>query len=137
MKAILLTLMIALFTCQAESQTAPSTSDVIEGGKVIVELIKAISQPKQDKLKDNDCRDQHANLCIINKSQQPVSVTLYHRERNESRELFIQASQKECSLHAPIGVWTYDLRIAGSATPIRKGDILLESCQDLAMHIHF
>jgi hypothetical protein len=135
MKTIITSLCLIFLSGHLVSQS-PTTSNVIEGGKVVVELIKVFGSRK-DQEKEKDCKGHHANLCVLNEGQQAITVSLHHRLSDETRELFIQPALKECSLQIPLGVWTYDLRVSGNFSPIRKGDILLESCQDLSMHIRF
>ena len=127
-----------LFFCLASSagQANKAADHFIEGGKVVVELIKAIGG-KRISERDPGCKGSYADLCVINESNVSVSVALYHRGSNDKRELVIQPELRECCLRITVGVWTYDLYVSGTSTSIRKGDILIEGCQNLIMNIKY
>jgi len=115
-------------------QTLTKADPVIEGGKLIVELVKVLSN-KKDQMKDSGCKGNYADLCIENETNRSLTVFLEHRPSAEKREVVILPGGKECSLQAKVGVWNYDLRITGSTQPTRKGDILIEGCNNMVMNI--
>jgi hypothetical protein len=119
---------------RAYSQTPDKTEQVIEGGKIIVELVKAIGG-KKDLGRDPGCKGNYADLCIQNQSSNSLTALLEHRVSGEKREVVVLPEGKECSLRARVGVWTYDLRVTGSVTSIRKGDLLIEGCNNMVMNI--
>lgn len=129
---------IVLITCgfmaQAQTKTAADqvVNQVVEGGKVLVELIKVFSN---DKSKDevSGCKGRHADLCIVNARDTSLTVVMTHRTSEEQRELVIATEGTECSLQLPIGVWTYDLKVTGSIISVRKGDLLIEGCNNVTM----
>ena len=124
-------LWVCFYTCQLYGQETKTADHLIEGSKVVVELIKALSVKKSS---EKGCRDAYADICIVNETSNALTVTLYHRENAEQRELVIPSALKECCLRVAEGVWTYDLRLP-TAQSIRKGDILIEDCQNLQMNI--
>jgi hypothetical protein len=138
------TLFISLACCVALAQNAwsqaqtPSTNStnntVIEGGKLVVELIKAIGV-KKDQDNAGGCKDAYADLCIENQSSGTITVSLLHRDSKEVREVVVMMAGKECCLQAKTGVWTYDLKILGSPLSLRKGDLKLEGCNNMVMSI--
>jgi hypothetical protein len=107
---------------------------VIEGGKLIVELVKVLSS-KKDFTKDSGCKNNYANICVENETRNSLTVVLEYRATAEKREVVILPKGKECCLQAMVGVWTYDLRITGSPHSVRKGDILIEGCNNMVMNI--
>ena len=115
-------------------QVTTKADPVIEGGKLIVELIKVLST-KKDQMKDSGCKGNYADLCIENESSRSLTVFLEHRASAERREVVILPGGKECSLQAKVSVWSYDLRITGATQPTRKGDILMEGCNNVVMNI--
>lgn len=115
-------------------QTADKTSDVIEGGKLIVELVKVLGT-KKETIRDDGCKGQHADLCVVNETPSSITVSLEQHTSHEKREVVILPAGKECFLRAGIGVWTYDLKYSGQLTSIRKGDVLIEGCNNLTMTI--
>jgi hypothetical protein len=116
------------------AQTPNTTDPIVEGGKVIVELFKVLGGKKETE-KDPGCKGNYANLCIENRSTQSMTVYLDHRMTDEKREVVVLPEGKECFLQARIGVWTYDLQPTGTTQSIRKGDILIEGCNNILMNI--
>jgi hypothetical protein len=116
------------------AQSSDKTIQVIEGGKLIVELVKAINARK-DQAKTEDCKDRHADLCVINKSTSAIIVRLEQRATNENREIVIPVNGTECFLQVATGVWTYDLKVSGELNSLRKGDVRIVGCSNLDMTI--
>ncbi len=113
----------------------PNTSNqVIEGGKLVVELIKVFTNKKETE-RDPDCKNSHADLCVHNQSNSSLIVSLSFRQTGETREVVVLPGGRECSLQLRLGVWTYELKIPGSPLPMRKGDVLIEACNNIAMTI--
>jgi len=111
-----------------------STQQVLESGKLIVELIQALGR-KDGPPRDPGCKNRYADLCVDNGSAGSLTVYLACRATGEQRDIVILPGGQECSLQVQAGVWTYDLRPTGSAVSMRKGDIRIEGCQDLRMQI--
>jgi hypothetical protein len=128
--------MVMLCFDNTNGQSNNTTEQVIEGGKVVVELIKALSG-KKDPEKNADCKGRYADLCVVNESSSTIRVELNHQLSKEKREIVIQPSSKECCLQISIGVWTYDLHDTERTESIRKGDLLIEGCQNLLMNIKY
>jgi hypothetical protein len=116
------------------AQTTPKTDPVIEGGKIIVELFKALGN-KKEQGKDPGCKGVHADICVENGSSQSMTLYLEHRATAEKREVVVMPGGKEFCLQARVGVWTYDLKASGTLPSIRKGDILIEGCNNMVMQI--
>ena len=134
MKSVVVSLCLVLSFIKTFAQSENAAGKVIEGGKVVVELIKVLKGKSE---KNPGCKDLFADLCVINESAATIHVSLHHRSTNERREMIIQPKMHECCLQARAGVWTYDLRINESTIPMRKGDLLLEGCQNLTMNVKF
>ncbi len=117
-----------------QTSAESTTNTVIEGGKLVVELIKALGT-KKDQERDTNCKDSYADLCVENQTNGTISVSLLHRSSGESREVVVLPGGKECCLQAKAGVWTYDLKIPGSLLSLRKGDLKLEGCNNIIMSI--
>ena len=126
--------MLACGYTTCSGQATSKADPVIEGGKLIVELVKVLSN-KKDPTRDSGCKNSYADLCIENETGGSLTVLLEYRSTAEKREVVVLPQGKECCLQAKAGVWTYDLRITGSAQSIRKGDILIEGCNNMVMNI--
>ncbi len=120
-----------------ETPKQPATIDhVLEGGRLVVEVLKMLGG-RQWKSDDplHDCRLGLADFCVENHSVAAISVMLRMYGTPESRELVVQSEGLECSLRLPVGVWSYEMRQSGTQAILRKGDILIEACNDLKMSV--
>ena len=117
-------------------QSDPSAAHIIEGSKLIIELVKVLAS-KKELARIPGCKNTYADVCIRNEFTLPFIVTMHHRSTSEKRELVIQPMQKECSLHLALGVWTYDVRLCEQDITLRKGDLLVEGCQNIDMNIKY
>lgn len=136
MKTVAVGLCLVFFFNKMNGQSENAAGHMIEGGKVVVELIKAL-KGKKELEKSPGCKSGYADLCSVNESSATILVTLYHRVTNEKREIVIQPFMRECCLHIASGVWTYDLKLSTNAPSIRKGDLLIESCENITMNIKY
>ena len=137
MKAIAIGLCLVVFFHGRGSSQANNTADqVIEGGKVVVELIKVLTG-KKDLEKNPGCKGTYADLCIVNESSGSITAVLQQHTSGEKKEMVILPTMKECCLQISTGIWTYDLRISGTIQSIRKGDLQIEGCQNLIMNIKY
>lgn len=136
MKSVVVGLCLVFSFLNVNAQSEKPASQVIEGGKVVIELIKAL-RTKKDTEKNPGCKGSYADFCILNESSSAITVSLIHRNSGEKREMIIQPRMSECCLQAARGVWTYDLRILTSSQSIRKGDLLIEECENLTMNIKY
>jgi hypothetical protein len=119
---------------QAQASTESAASSVIEGGKLVVELIKVFGS-KKDQEHNGNCKNSFADLCVENQSAGSITVSLLHRSTGETREVVVLPQGRECCLQAKEGIWTYDLKVSGSILSIRKGDLKLEGCNNIVMSI--
>lgn len=127
-------LLVLLSLQYATSQTTKPVEQVLEGGKVLVELIKVLST---DKVKNEatGCKGRHADFCVVNAQDTSLTMVITSRETEEQCELIITKESRECCLQLTVGVWTYDLRASSSKESIRKGDLLIEGCNNVTMTI--
>lgn len=135
MKTLALGLSIVVLCLgNTKGQSNKTADHVIEGGKVVVELIKVLSNKKGLK-ESPGCEGTHADLCVMNESLVSLTMSLHQRSSEEKREIVILPSMKECCFQIAAGVWTYDLHPTTSLQSIRKGDLRIEGCQNLIMNI--
>ncbi len=134
MKRIAAGLLLLVINGVVIAQTRSVVDQAVEGGKLLVELIKVFSSDN-NATADTGCKGRYADLCIANARDSSLTVILTHRASKEIRDLVIAPRDQECSLQLSIGVWTYDLRFRRSDRTIRKGDLLIEGCQNLEMTI--
>src|SRR5687767_10905253 len=101
MKTAALGLCLVLSFINAHGQSAIGTEHVIEGGKLVIELIKVLSS-KKDAEKNRGCKGVHADLCFLNETSAPIAVMLFHRQTNETREIIVQPLIRECGLQMAV-----------------------------------
>lgn len=133
-KRIQVWVVMALLPVLLNGQSKTTVEQAVEGGKVLIELIKVFSNDKE-KNEANGCKGRHADICVVNARDTTLTVILATREANEIRELIITTESRECCLQLPVGVWTYELKLSGMVTPMRKGDLLIEGCNNVTMTI--
>ena len=125
---------VVLCLGNTKGQSNKTADHVIEGGKVVVELIKVFSN-KKSREDSPDCEGAYADLCVMNESLVSLTMSLHQRSSNEKREIVILPSMKECCFQIAAGVWTYDLHQSTLVHSIRKGDLRIEGCENLLMNI--
>ena len=64
-----------------------------------------------------------------------MTIILRQRVAGEKREVVVLPEGKECALQIRRGVWNYDLQITGTQQTIRKGDMMIKGCNNMAMTI--
>jgi hypothetical protein len=131
----------------SQNQDLPgnTTDRIIEGGNLIIEILKVINGSESDKEKTSrsqeaDCATKNfTNVCFVNRSSQIIIVVLRRKDTEQEHELIIANNGKECCYRITPGVYTYSIeqKSAGLVERkiIRKGEILLEVCKDLEIKI--
>ena len=125
-------MLLLIQTTLVQSQSKSPVDQALEGGKVLVELIKVFGNDKH-KEGETGCNGRYANLCIVNARDSSLTILLTHHDREDRCELIITPDGKECCLQLALGVWTYTISAKGNPAAIRKGDLLVEACNDLTM----
>ena len=85
--------MLCLCFENSTAQTNAQADPIIEGGKVVVELIKALTSKKELE-KNQGCKGKYADLCVLNESGGSITVVLNHQITDETRELVIRPGTK-------------------------------------------
>lgn len=145
----ILTGLTSQLSSQNQGQPASTTDRIIDGGNLIIEILKVISSNEGDKLKltdskEADCASKNfTNVCFVNRSSRIIIVRLTKKEsepeHERGHELIIVNSGKECCYRVAPGVYTYGIGEKQDGQPderlIRKGEVLLEACKDLEIKI--
>jgi hypothetical protein len=107
MKTVAVGVCLVLSFLNVNAQSEKPANQVIEGGKVVVELIKVL-RGKKDIEKSSGCKGSYADLCVLNESSTAISVSLVHRGTNERREMIIQPHMQDavCRLLKVYGLMT-------------------------------
>lgn len=150
MKALIIILCILVvnishLTAQNPVTPTNTTDRLIEGGNLIVEILKVINGNGTDKSKtkksqDADCATKNfTNICFINRYTGIILVNLKEKESVQEYDLIIANNGKECCYRIAPGIYTYSISRQKDGFVedqlIRKGEILLEVCNDLEIKI--
>ncbi len=115
---------------------------IIEGGRVMVDLLKVLRSPKnQAALPRNIITDscevkQTGNICYRNTSGTSVCISLFLRSGNEysvqGLSLKILKNQKECLYDLPAGIYKYRIATGdcGEKNILKEGEIRILPCDN-------
>ena len=130
---------------QDQPDPGTTTDRIIEGGNLIIEILKVISNNESDKARITESREpdcatgNFTNVCFVNRTSQIIIVRMKQDKDEKEHELFIDNNGKECCYRIKPGVYQYSIgqRAAGMSGErlIRKGELLLEVCKDLEIKI--
>ena len=126
-------------------------TEVVEGGKALVELIKIFKSPRQ-KLKANvneesspvadSCATlQRSDLCFKNATGNSLIVSIYKRNGDsyaaQPFTIKILSQNEECWYEMKAGIYKYRIEIdAGlSKSVMREGEFRLEACENMQREI--
>lgn len=122
-----------------------TTDRIIDGGNLIIEILKVISANETGKVRsvasqEADCATKNfTNVCFVNRSSKIILVRLENKGAEHGHELMIENNGKECCYRITPGVYAYSIEQKADGTDegklIRKGEILLEVCKDLEIKI--
>jgi hypothetical protein len=122
-----------------------TTDRIIEGGNLIIEILKVISNSDSDRMKSSessepDCATANfTNICFVNRTSNIIIVRMKKDQTEKEHELFITNNGKECCYRITPGVYEYSIGQRAEGTTgerlIRKGELLLEVCKDLEIKI--
>jgi hypothetical protein len=131
MKKVVVILFLGFLSQQGIGQN--NGSDVVEGGKLLLELVKIVKPDKaaSTNSKSGDCKkDKTSDLAFDNKKQGVIKVVLTDKDQSSAKqELVIQAQKKEYFLSLVAKVYTCEVTDVSTGTIIRKGDIRLSVCE--------
>jgi hypothetical protein len=142
---ILVMLVLIIINAAAQNNTA---SNIIEGGKTLVELVRVFKAPKYTmpqpvvaEKKDSCSIKNTADLCIRNTTGKPLLASFYKRNGNvyEANVLSVKILPKnqECLFELKCGVYKMKLETEEGAvkTIFREGEIKLNACENLIKEI--
>ncbi|MEO6541629.1 MAG: hypothetical protein ABIN74_11575 [Ferruginibacter sp.] len=133
-------------TATAQSNTA---SNIIEGGKTLVELVRVFKTPKYImavqppvvEKKDSCALKFTTDMCIKNSGTTPMLISLYKRNGNvyEPGVLSLKISPKnqECLYELKAGVYKikYEIEEGAIKKLIKEGEIKLNACENMFKEI--
>lgn len=146
MRFILYT-MISLSYFSAGAQT--TTSNLIEGGKTLVELISVLKKNKTastanltvKNIIDSCAAKQTADLCFKNSSSKDLAISIYKRiDAGYEAQPFtmkVITKKQECwyELHSGIYKYKIELDVGGTKTLMSEGELRLQPCDNMQRDI--
>lgn len=144
-RLILFTVVIININASAQTTTA---SNIIEGGKTLVELVRVFKTPKYImpfhpvvEKKDSCAIKNITDLCIKNSTAKPLLVSLYKRNGNVYDAgvltLKILSKNQECLYELNAGVYKvkFEIEEDDEKKIIREGEIKLIACENIFKEI--
>jgi hypothetical protein len=147
MRAFILAAVVLInITASAQNNTA---TNIIEGGKTIVELVRVFKTPKTSlaleppsvKRVDSCLIKSTADICMKNSVGKPLLVSLFRRNGNVYEttvlSLKILPKNQECLYELKSGVYKIKLETEENGIKIilREGEIKLNACENIFREI--
>jgi len=148
MKKLLLPAVVLIsISTSAQNITA---SNIIEGGKTLVELVRVFKSPKDattqhgiaDK-KDSCSIKNTADLCIKNSTGKPLLISVYKRNGNVYEagvlSMKILPKNQECLYELKSGIYKMKLETEEGGVKIifGEGELKLNACENVEREIKF
>lgn len=148
MRNLLLTIALCLPAMAIAQNTI--TSDLVEGGKTLVELLKVIRMPRNiptdvttpATIITDSCRTKKlADICFKNRSNQVIRVSLFLRNGNDYAakplSLTISSLTQESLYELRCGIYKYNITTGDDeeAVILHEGELRLEPCDKLIREI--
>lgn len=123
------------------------TSDLIEGGRTLIDLIKVIRVPKPAIAAtsynsiDSCSIKKRADISFKNRTDKMMAVTIYLRNGNtyeiESLSMKVAPLSQESLYEVRAGIYKYKIESdsAGQRTLLHEGDLKLRPCDKLVKQI--
>ena len=144
-KLILSAVTIIAFTASAQNNTA---SNIIEGGKTLVELVRVFKMPKyvmsQQSIvekKDSCTVKNTTDFSVKNSTEKSLLVSLYRRNGNiyeaSVLSLKILPKNQENLYEIKAGIYKikYEMEEADEKKIIREGEVKLIACENIFKEI--
>ena len=147
-KYLLLAVCMYTTTAWAQNNTA---SNLIEGGKTLVELVRVFRTPKSNfaattqsvQLKTDSCTIKNtSDLCFKNSTAKSLYVSLFKRNGNtyEANVLTIKILPKaqECWYELKFGIYKFKIEVDGDDDKkivYREGELKLSACENVVKEI--
>ena len=137
MKFLLLTAFCFAGVAKAQSSI---TSDLVEGGKTIVELLRVIKTPRTTIAPaaynsfDSCGSKKLTDISFKNKTDKTIQVSLYLRNGNgyelKPLSLSVSPSTTESLYEIRSGIYKYKIEtdLAGQKTTLHEGELKLQPC---------
>lgn len=136
-KKLHIAVVLLCFSYNCFSQEASKASEIIEGGKVLLEFTKLFVNKDKSKNAQTPCQlKQCSDAAFENKGTNIIRVRLLMKDTGEAKaELVIQPGKKESVFEIKVGLYTYEFYDQATNALVRKGDIRFTACENLYIGI--
>jgi len=148
MKTVTGTILCVLLFYITKAQT--KTSDIIEGGKALVELISVLKKGKVEgpssliagKTRIDSCAvKQQSDLCFKNSTAKDLVISIYKRNDGgyeiQPFTVKVIAKKQECLYELHSGIYKYRIEVdsGGVKTLLNEGEMKLQPCDNMQREI--
>lgn len=149
-KIVLAVMLLLNLTATSQNTTA---SDIIEGGKVIVELVRVLKMPAWSGYqqhvveKVDSCKLKGvSDLCYKNSSGKSLYISLYKRNVNGNGyetsvlTMMVLPRNQECWYELRAGIYKFKIETEGEDEErvlYREGEMKLAACENFVREIKF
>lgn len=149
-KIVLAVMLLQNLTASSQSNAA---SNIIEGGKVIVELVRVLKMPAWSGFqqhvveKVDSCKLKAVtDLCYKNSSGKSLYISLYKRNGNGNGyetsvlTMMVLPKNQECWYELRSGVYKFKIETEGEDEErvlYREGEMKLAACENIVKEIKF
>ncbi len=137
---------LCVFNLTATAQK--TTSNLIEGGKTLVELISVLKKNKttntanlSKNIIDSCAAKQTADLCFKNSSSKDLAISLYKRTdagyEAQPFTMKVITKKQECWYELYSGIYKYKIEIDtnGTKTLMSEGELRLQPCDNMQREV--
>jgi hypothetical protein len=136
--------------CLLHLNTHAQTTNLIEGGKTLVELISVLKKNKTNSTAnlnnknigiDSCATKQTADLCFKNSSAKDLAISLYKRTdagyEAQPFTMKVITKKQECWYELHSGIYKYKIEIDtnGTKTLMSEGELRLQTCDNMQREI--
>lgn len=125
------------------------TSNLIEGGKTLVELISVLKKNRTvstanlsgKNVVDSCAAKQTADLCFKNSSSKDLAISVYKRTdagyEAQPFTMKVITKKQECWYELHSGIYKYKIEIdtAGAKTLMSEGELRLQPCDNMQREV--
>lgn len=141
--------LLPVFLCLKNSAQKNTVNNIIEGGRVVADILRIIKTPKNSvaysagivqpsiTTTDSCAAKSLANICYKNSSGKNLYITLYKRNGNVYAALpltlVMPVNSKECLYEIQSGIYKYKIEYENEEEEkiiLREGEMKIAACDD-------
>lgn len=130
-------MLFILTMCTLTQAQKATSSDIVEGGKVVLEFFKLFKSDISTAEEDRTCMKlNHTDVTIDNKGIHRLIVTLYDKNDTDlTYEVVVSSGTMESLLGLNAVTYQCEVKEAETGKILKKGDVKLEPCKEMIFKI--